>query len=74
MYVISEKVFGCSQLTYVNFYNYYENEIANYDNLITQAHANIKLYIHVKKTARIYLSHFNYLLEECLIQMLSPQL
>ena len=64
--------FGCSQLTYVNFYNYYENETTNYDNLITQSHINIKLCINVKRTSRIYLSHSNYLLEECLRPNIEP--
>ena len=41
--------FGCSKLEYVNFYNYYENESTIYNDIITDAHLNIKLCMHVKK-------------------------
>jgi hypothetical protein len=47
-------------------------QTTNYDNLITLANSNIKLCIHVKKTSRIYLSHSNYLLEECLRPDIEP--
>ena len=58
--------YGCSNLEYVNFYNYYENENTIFNDIITNAHPNIILCIHVKREARIYLSYPEHLDIECL--------
>ena len=64
--------FGCSKLEYVNFYNYYENENTIYNDIITDAHPNIKLCMHVKKETRIYQSHHDHLIIECLRPDIDP--
>ena len=68
-----EKMFyGCSKLEYVNFYNYVETDLTNFNDIITQAHDDIKLCIHVNKEARIYTTYTEHLLEECLIPDIIP--
>ena len=64
--------FGCTNLEYVNFYNYYENENTIYNDIITEAHSQIKLCIHVKREARIYQSHSTHLLIECIRPDVDP--
>ena len=64
--------YGCSNLEYVNFYNYYENENTIFNDIITNAHPNIILCIHVKREARIYLSYPEHLDIECLRPDIDP--
>ena len=64
--IYSKMFFGCTNLLYVNFYNYYENENTTYNDIITEAHPQIILCIHVKKEARIYQSYPDHLDIECL--------
>ena len=70
--IYSRMFFGCSNLEYVNFYNYYENESTKYNDIISEAHPQIILCIHVNNESRIYQSHSTHLDTVCLIRYMDP--
>lgn len=64
--IYSGMFFGYTNLEYFYFYNYYENENTTYNDIITNAHSQIILCIHVKNESRKIQSHLDHLDIECL--------
>ena len=64
----SQMFLGCTKLEYVNFYNFYEDENTIYNDIIKDAHSDIKICIHTTNESRIYGNHGSHLEEECLIK------